>query len=348
VRDRSELAIFEERGGHFVCRALRTFENVPFDDQEGAVRRMLDVLPITRLSIDSGGLGMHLAENLQRDFPDVVVLEKFTAETKQRWAIDLKLLMQRRHVELPRDRELIRQFHSLERRTSSAANVIIDAPAGRRGHADRFWAVALACQRDRAALVVAPKPAVVTVTIVGAGPQEHRPIDIADMFPDGVIEDGMLRKGKRWLKPGEPELQPLPEPKRLEPGRAGAMADPSRDADGARAPLPPASPNAHKTVTQMTDESNLAAMRAHEATLIDPGAKKHYAGLREAYEARLAAEARRRAAWIASQAAEQAHLDATREQRRKQRAEQARINEEMREANRRAAEEEDRRMGFYR
>jgi hypothetical protein len=126
------------------------------------------------------------------------------------------------------------------------------------------------------------------------------------------------------------------------------MADPSRDDDGARAPLPPASPNAHKTVTQMTDESNLAAMRAHEATLIDPGAKKHYAGLREAYEARLAAEARRRAAWIASQAAEQAHLDATREQRRKQRAEQARINEEMREANRRAAEEEDRRMGFYR
>ena len=335
IHDRRELAIFERRGERYRCVCLQRLDHAPLPTQEAEVRHMLGVLPIKRLSIDAGGLGLHLVESLMQSGFACVAPEKFTPESKLRWVNDLKVLMQHGDIELPRDRDLVREIHSVERTVTAHGNEQFSGSSGGgSGHADRFWAIALACQKEHAPLVAAPKPAVVTVTIVGAGPIEERPVDIADLFPDGVIEDGMLRKGKRWLKPGEPELQPIPEPQRLERGASDRLPPPSR--------------NDLKTVTQMTDEANLAAMRAHEATLIDPGAKKHYAGLREAYEARLAAEASRRAAWIASQAAEQARLDATREQRQRQRAEQARINEDMREANRRAAEEEDRRLGLWR
>jgi hypothetical protein len=40
---------------------------------------------------------MNLAENLARDFPQVVG-ENFTSDTKERWGTDVKILLQRRDV----------------------------------------------------------------------------------------------------------------------------------------------------------------------------------------------------------------------------------------------------------
>ena len=59
------------------------------------------MLPVARLSIDRRGIRMNLAENLARDFPQVVA-ENFTNEAKERWATDFKITLQRREVVLPR------------------------------------------------------------------------------------------------------------------------------------------------------------------------------------------------------------------------------------------------------
>jgi phage FluMu gp28-like protein len=149
MRDRSELALFEQRDDRLVCRALRTFDQMPFASQEAELRRLLDVLPIARLSLDAGGIGMHLAENLCRDYPQVVP-ETFSTESKERWATDLKIALQRKDVDLPLDRELLAQIHSVERRQNASGRLSFDAPSGAQGHADRFWAIALACQKERA------------------------------------------------------------------------------------------------------------------------------------------------------------------------------------------------------
>ena len=95
TRDRSELAVFEEIEGRFTCRLLRSFEGTPFAEQEAELRRLLGTLPVARLSIDRSGIGMNLAENLARDFPQVVG-ENVTSDTKERWATDFKILLQRR------------------------------------------------------------------------------------------------------------------------------------------------------------------------------------------------------------------------------------------------------------
>lgn len=124
---------------------------MPFAGQESALRRMLGSLPIARLSIDRGGIGMNLAENLTRDFPQVVG-EAFSNESKERWATDLKILLQRKDIALPRDRDLVAQVHSTKRRVLPSGKVSFDAErSAHGGHADRFSATALACQNERGA-----------------------------------------------------------------------------------------------------------------------------------------------------------------------------------------------------
>ena len=148
TRDRSELAVFEDAGARFTCRLLRSYNQVPFSEQEADLRRLLDTLPVARLSIDQSGIGMNLAENLSRDYPQVQP-ESFTNASKERWATDLKILLQRRDVVLPRDREMVNQIHSIKRRVLPSGKIAFDAERTSRGHADRFWAIALACQKER-------------------------------------------------------------------------------------------------------------------------------------------------------------------------------------------------------
>jgi phage FluMu gp28-like protein len=50
-------------------------------------------------------------------------------------------------VTLPRDRELVGQIHAIKRRVLPSGKVSFDAERNARGHADKFWAVALACWR---------------------------------------------------------------------------------------------------------------------------------------------------------------------------------------------------------
>lgn len=148
TRDRSELAVFEQQGSRYHARVFRSYQNVPFAEQEAELRELLEALPVARLSIDNSGLGMHLAENLAADYPQVSP-ETFTNEAKERWATNFKILLQKRNVALPGDRELIGQAHSIKRKVLPSGRVSFDSEKGRGGHADRFWAVALACQKER-------------------------------------------------------------------------------------------------------------------------------------------------------------------------------------------------------
>ncbi len=90
---------------------------------------------------------MHMAENLSADYPQVQS-EVFTNENKERWATNFKILLQKHRVLLPGDRELVSQAHSIKRRVLPSGKVSFDSEKGRSGHADRFWAVAMACQKE--------------------------------------------------------------------------------------------------------------------------------------------------------------------------------------------------------
>lgn len=151
-RDLSELVIVEERDGRYYLRLWRSYDRVPFADQEADLDRVLRTLPIARLSIDQNGIGMHLAENLMRRHGPVVRPETFTNHTKELWCNDFKILLQRRAVVLPNDRELVAQIHAIRKTLTPSGKASFDAERGAgagSGHADRFWALVLACQKER-------------------------------------------------------------------------------------------------------------------------------------------------------------------------------------------------------
>lgn len=148
-RDVSELAVFEElKDGTQKMLMSKTYDRIPFAAQEASLRALLTILPIARLSVDNNGIGMMLCENLRADYPQVVA-EDFTNYSKEVWCTDFKILLQRKMVLLPRDRELIAQTHSIKKSVTAGGRVTFDAERDSKGHADKFWATALACRKER-------------------------------------------------------------------------------------------------------------------------------------------------------------------------------------------------------
>lgn len=143
TNDRSVLSIFDELEGGFRCVAHLTYKNQPFRVQEAELRRVLETGLLQRLSIDQGGHGRQLAENLGADYA-CVAQETFTNTTKERWANQVRRLLEDRVLRLPCDRELVHDFHAIRRTILPSGKVSFDADRTTRGHADGFWAVALA------------------------------------------------------------------------------------------------------------------------------------------------------------------------------------------------------------
>jgi len=118
--------------------------NTEFEDQKAVAAKALEVLPVTRLLIDRNGLGMQLAEELHKRFGVRAEGVDFTNATKELWAVELKVRMQRGEVPLPLDRDLSYQIHSLRKRLSKTKHAVFDVEASERHHGDKFWALALA------------------------------------------------------------------------------------------------------------------------------------------------------------------------------------------------------------
>lgn len=126
-------------------RLALTLDNVDFDDQLAVIVKALSSLPVTKLLIDQNGIGRNLAESAAKKFPVKAEGVDFTNGTKQVWATDLKTLMQQRRVPLPSDRDVAYQIHSVKRRVTAAKNLVFDTERNEKHHADKFWALALAC-----------------------------------------------------------------------------------------------------------------------------------------------------------------------------------------------------------
>jgi len=152
-RDRSELTVWDDRpDGEIEMMLSKSYERVPFADQKNDLFALLTILPVVRLSIDNTGIGMNLAEDVEAEFPAVVVREDFTAAVKEVWCTDFKIGLQKKRIRIPRDRDLIAQIHSIKKNVTPGGRVTFDAERDAKGHADKFWSCAMACRKERGEL----------------------------------------------------------------------------------------------------------------------------------------------------------------------------------------------------
>jgi len=123
-------------------RLAISLDRVEYADQEACFRAVVESLPFVQVLIDRNGIGAHLAENLEKTGKCQGV--DFTNASKQLWAVETKIQMERANVPIPNERDLAYQIHSIKKAVTAAKNVVFDTERNEKHHADKFWSLALA------------------------------------------------------------------------------------------------------------------------------------------------------------------------------------------------------------
>jgi len=128
----------------YVTRSVQTLERQPFAQQRRAIEALLALPQIARCAIDASGLGLMLAEELQARWGARVEPVTFTAAVKEDLAVRVKRMLEERRLLLPYDPVIRASLGAVKRCVTPAGNVRFDADRTDAGHADHFWALALA------------------------------------------------------------------------------------------------------------------------------------------------------------------------------------------------------------
>lgn len=143
-RDAAAIYILGKKDGkkRAVMRLEKT--SVSFTEQKDTVRKLMNSLPIYRGCIDCTGMGAPIHEDLHNEFGDRIEGITFTLQSKEVLAMGVKFGLEKNEFELENDRDFHAQIHSIKRMPSSGGSFRYDAERNEKGHADSFWAWALA------------------------------------------------------------------------------------------------------------------------------------------------------------------------------------------------------------
>ena len=142
-KDLTVLWVIEQLGDVFYTRHVETMEKMRKSDQEKILWPWFEIAD--RVCIDATGLGIGWADDAQDKFGESrVEAVNFSAQVKEALAYPLKGAMEDRKVRIPEDPVIRADLRKVQKVTTSAGNIRFVAESTPDGHADRFWALALA------------------------------------------------------------------------------------------------------------------------------------------------------------------------------------------------------------
>jgi phage FluMu gp28-like protein len=143
-----DLTVFwllELRGGILLTRRVDCMGNAPFSAQERHLQKFFTLRGLRRVCIDQTGIGRQFCERAGEAFGTHRVEGiTFTNGVKERLAYQLRTAFEDGTLRIPGDEFIRADLRSVRRETTFAGNVRFAGDRGRDGHADRFWALALA------------------------------------------------------------------------------------------------------------------------------------------------------------------------------------------------------------
>jgi phage FluMu gp28-like protein len=143
-KDLTEFAIVGKSStGQMPLRFAISLDRVEFEDQKECLAQVITRLPLTQVLVDRNGIGMQLAEDLEKMTGKAQGVD-FTNETKELWAVEARIQAEKGNTPLPIDRDLAYQIHSIKKVITAAKNNRFDTERNEKHHADKFWAWALA------------------------------------------------------------------------------------------------------------------------------------------------------------------------------------------------------------
>ncbi len=145
-RDLSVIWIDEQVDDILVTRAVITLKRTPYWIQEKILLAILSLRNLRRAGIDESGIGAQVAETAVDLFGESKVEGiPFTNANKETLAEGLKNNLEDQRSRVPEDRTIRESIHSVKRFQTPTGHFRFDAErTDKTGHADHFWAKALA------------------------------------------------------------------------------------------------------------------------------------------------------------------------------------------------------------
>jgi phage FluMu gp28-like protein len=144
-RDAAVIYAIGLKGDKKISLAEIEMRDTPFREQENTLFAIIKGLSPVRCCIDQTGMGEPLCERFQREFgEDRVEGVPFTNETKEILASNVKRGLENLEFLLPNSQAFHLQIHSIKRTPTLVNRFRYDAERTDKGHADSFWAWALA------------------------------------------------------------------------------------------------------------------------------------------------------------------------------------------------------------
>ena len=145
TRNLSVIAILERISRDvFVCAGVIEMPAWSFDDQEAMLYRVLSNRNLRKACIDETAIGKQLAERAARKFGAKVEGIHFTEAIKEELGGLTRRTFEQRNIFLPDRDILFDDLHSVERITTTAGHLRLQAPQEHGHHADRYTAISLA------------------------------------------------------------------------------------------------------------------------------------------------------------------------------------------------------------
>lgn len=143
--DRTVLWVVERLGDVLYTRHVEALHNMAKPDQEKIIWPWIQ--RCRRTTFDYTGLGIGWGDDAQRRFgEDRVECVTFTPKVKEALAYPVRGAMQDRKLRIPYNPHIRADLRSVTKQTTAAGNIRFTAERTPDGHADHFWALALAVE----------------------------------------------------------------------------------------------------------------------------------------------------------------------------------------------------------
>ena len=145
--DLTVIWVLEKLGDTYYTRHVETLRGMRKSDQEKVIWPWIE--RSRRTCIDATGLGIGWTDDAQDRFGTLRVEGvNFSAATKEVLAYPVRGHMEDRRLRIPYDPAIRADLRAVTKQVTSAGNVRFTAERNADGHADRFWALALALHAD--------------------------------------------------------------------------------------------------------------------------------------------------------------------------------------------------------
>jgi len=126
----------------------KTMKNTPYKEQYQQINYILSNYHFSDFWVDESGIGNEMAEKLKHNHRARTI--SFNNENKQEMVNNLKTLMQNDKIQIPDDIQLINSIRAIKRIYTPSNYLRFDSDRDSEiGHADLFWALALAVYKQR-------------------------------------------------------------------------------------------------------------------------------------------------------------------------------------------------------